>query len=198
MREISYVRDPRFVSGRTFSLADAQVPHRCLGTEERCAAVSHGGRCRPHDRAAPGPWTREHRAYPIDATDVARPPETRCVYEIQIHRDPLFVIGEGVLLLSRGTESLQTFRRRGTASNPRSRARSAMVSRLRLGASVTILVEPKGPAPLREGTGSSNPACRGSLDAERSIASSYWAMSPPRTAFSSKELGTHFDAMADG
>jgi hypothetical protein len=35
-----------------------------------------------------------------------------------------------------------------------------MVTRLRLGASMTILVEPKGPAPLRQGTGSSNPACR--------------------------------------
>src|ERR1700726_2580057 len=33
-REISYVRDPRFLSRRTFSLADAQVPHRCLGLKK--------------------------------------------------------------------------------------------------------------------------------------------------------------------
>jgi hypothetical protein len=50
-----------------------------------------------------------------------------------------------------------TRRWREQDSNPRSRARSAMVTRLRLGASI---VEPKGPAPLRQGTGSSNPACR--------------------------------------
>jgi len=59
-REISYVRDPRFLSRRTFSLADAQVPHRCLGTEERCSAISHGSRCCPHDRAPAASWTGKH------------------------------------------------------------------------------------------------------------------------------------------
>jgi hypothetical protein len=59
-REISYVRDPCFVSRRTFSLADAQISHRCLGTEERCAAISHGSRCCPHDRAPAAFWTGEH------------------------------------------------------------------------------------------------------------------------------------------
>jgi hypothetical protein len=59
-REISYVRDPCFVSRRTFSLADAQISHRCLGTEERCAAISHGSRCCPHDRAPAAFRTGEH------------------------------------------------------------------------------------------------------------------------------------------
>ena len=59
-REISYVRDPCFVSRRTFSLADAQISHRCLGTEERCVAISHGSRCCPHDRAPAAFWTGEH------------------------------------------------------------------------------------------------------------------------------------------
>ena len=58
--EISYVRDPCFVSRRTFSLADAQISHRCLGTEERCVAISHGSRCCPHDRAPAAFWTGEH------------------------------------------------------------------------------------------------------------------------------------------
>ena len=59
-REISYVRDPRFLSRRTFSLADAQVPHRCLGTEERCSVISHGSGCCPHDCAPAAFWTGKH------------------------------------------------------------------------------------------------------------------------------------------
>src|SRR6202011_2742085 len=62
-REISYVRDPRFLSRRTFSLADAQVPHRWLGTEERCSAISHGSRCCPHDCAPASFWTGKHSTY---------------------------------------------------------------------------------------------------------------------------------------
>jgi len=48
------VRDPCCVSRRTFGLADAQVPHSYVGTGERCAAVSDGGR--GDILLLPGPW----------------------------------------------------------------------------------------------------------------------------------------------
>src|SRR5271165_4140786 len=66
-----------FVSRRTFGLADAQVPHSDVGTEERCAAVSNGGRCRPRDRAPPSLWAGDHRAYPLDTPKVTRARKAR-------------------------------------------------------------------------------------------------------------------------
>jgi hypothetical protein len=69
---VSYVRDPCCVSRRTFGLADAQVPHSYVGTEERCAAVSDGGRCRPRDRAPPSLRAGDHRAYPLVSSIATR------------------------------------------------------------------------------------------------------------------------------
>ena len=44
----------------TFGLANAQVPHGCLGTGERCAVVSNGDRCRAHGFAPPALWPAYH------------------------------------------------------------------------------------------------------------------------------------------
>jgi hypothetical protein len=68
----SYVRDPCCVSRRTFGLADAQVPHSYVGTEERCAAVSDRAGRRPRDLAPPSLWAGDHRAYLLDMPKVAR------------------------------------------------------------------------------------------------------------------------------
>ena len=48
-------------------MADAQVPHSYVGTEERCAAVSDRAGRRPGDRAPPCLWAGDHRAYRLDA-----------------------------------------------------------------------------------------------------------------------------------